>query len=163
MTVISLGLCVVNLKSGGRQHHKGTMLSEPELWSVLAADGWSRRRRYAWLSSLCRSWVFIASIAGAVIVIGVHGMVGFASDIGIHVLVPTLLFPFPRIRIAAPCRAWWSRRSMAVRILDRSCWMSLRLCSAQGIRGRHCLNFVPLANCSSRFPKQDAHDATSYL
>lgn len=42
------------------------------------AGGWSRDKRYA---SLCRSWVFIASIAGVVIVIGVHGMVGFAVDL----------------------------------------------------------------------------------
>jgi hypothetical protein len=41
--------------------------------------------------------------------------------------------------------------------------MDLRLCSAQGIRGRRGLNSIPLANWSSRFPKQDAHDATSYL
>jgi hypothetical protein len=39
MTVISLGLRVVNLRSSGRQRHKGTVLSEPELWGMLAADG----------------------------------------------------------------------------------------------------------------------------
>jgi hypothetical protein len=33
----------------------------------------------------CRLWVFIASIAGTVIIVGVHGMVCFASDVGIHV------------------------------------------------------------------------------
>jgi hypothetical protein len=42
MIVISLGLRVVNLRSGGRQRYKGAMLSEPELWGMLAADGWSR-------------------------------------------------------------------------------------------------------------------------
>jgi len=47
---------------------------------MLAADGWSRGRRCAWFSSLCS---FIASIAGVVIVIDVHGMVGFASDLDI--------------------------------------------------------------------------------
>lgn len=82
--------------------------------------------------------LLIASIAG-VVVIGVHGMVGFASDLGIHVLVPPLLSPFPLIRIVAQCRTWWSKRSMAELVVDRSCWllgMGLRLCSAQGIRGR---------------------------
>jgi hypothetical protein len=68
MTVISSRLRVVNLRSGDRQRHNGAMLSEPELWGMLAADGWSCGRRCAWLSSLCRSWVFIASIAGVVIV-----------------------------------------------------------------------------------------------
>ncbi len=78
MIVISLGLRIVNLRCGGRQRHKGARLSELELWRVPAAGGWSRGRRCAWLSSLCRSWVLITSIAGVVIVIGVHGMVGFA-------------------------------------------------------------------------------------
>jgi len=71
MSVISLGLRVVNLRSGGRQRHKGAMLSEPELWGLLAADGWSRSKRCAWLSSLCKSWGFIATIAGVIIAIGV--------------------------------------------------------------------------------------------
>jgi hypothetical protein len=31
MIVISLGLRVVNLRSGGQQRYKGAMLSEPEL------------------------------------------------------------------------------------------------------------------------------------
>jgi hypothetical protein len=66
MTVISLGLCIVNLRCGGRQRHKGARLSELELWRVPAAGGWSRGRRCAWLSSLCRSWVLITSIAGVV-------------------------------------------------------------------------------------------------
>jgi hypothetical protein len=133
MTVISLGLRVVNLRSGARQCHIGAMLSEPELWGMLAADGWSRVGRCAWLSSLCRSWVFIASIAGVVIVIGVHGMMVYMS--WRLRFSPRLL----RIRIAAPCRAWWSRGSIAVLIVDRSCWMlgmDIRLCSAQGIMGR---------------------------
>jgi len=108
-SVLSLGPRVVNLRCGGRQRHKGARLSEAELWGVSAAGGWSRGRRCAWLSSLCRSWVLIPSIAGIVIVIGVHGMVGFAADLSMHVLVPPFPSQLPRIRIAAPCRAWWSR------------------------------------------------------
>lgn len=42
---------------------------------MLAADGWSRGRPCTRLSSLCRSCVFIASIA--VIIVGVHGIVGW--------------------------------------------------------------------------------------
>ncbi len=38
MTVINLGLRVVNLRSSRRRRHKGAMLSEPELWGMLAAD-----------------------------------------------------------------------------------------------------------------------------
>jgi hypothetical protein len=75
-----------------------------------AADGSSRGRRCAWLSSLCRSWVLILSIAGVVTVIGVYGM-GFATGLSMQVLVPPFPAPLPRIRIAAPCRAWWSRGS----------------------------------------------------
>jgi hypothetical protein len=66
-----------------------------------AAGGWSRGRRYAWLSSLCRSRVLIVSIAGIVIVIGVHGMGGFAA---MQVLVPPFPSPLPCRRIDAPCQ-----------------------------------------------------------
>lgn len=104
-SVISLGLLVVNLRCGGRQRHKGARLSEVELWGVPVAGGWSRGKRYASLSSLCRSWVLIASIAGVVIVIGVHGMVGFAVDLCIRVLVPSL----PRRRLAPQRRVCWAR------------------------------------------------------
>ena len=89
-SVIGLGLRVVNLRSSSRQRHKGARLSEAELWGVPAADGWSRGRCGAWLSSLGRSWVLIASITGIMIVIGVHGMVGSATDLCMCVLVPSL-------------------------------------------------------------------------
>jgi hypothetical protein len=92
-SVISLGLRVVNLRCGGRWRLEWARLSEVELWGVPAVGGWSRGRRCA---SLCRSWVLIASIAGVVIVIGVYGMVGFAVDLGMRVLVPSL----PRRRLA---------------------------------------------------------------
>ena len=55
------------------------------------AGGWSHGRCYASLSSLCRSWVLIASIV--VIVIGVHGIVDLAADLCIHVLVRRRLVP----------------------------------------------------------------------
>ena len=61
-----------------------------ELWGVLVADGWCHGRRYVWLSSLYRVWVLIVSIAGVVIVISIHGIVGVAADLCMYVLVPSL-------------------------------------------------------------------------
>jgi hypothetical protein len=73
---------------------------------VPAIGGWSCGRRCTWLSSLCRTWVLIASIAAVVIVIDVCGIAGFAADLGMLVLVSPLLSTLPRIRIAAPYRTW---------------------------------------------------------
>lgn len=116
----------------------------------------------------CRSWVFIASIAGTVIIVGVHGMVSFASDVGLHVwcLRFSPRFPASGSPLRSGLGAAGAEGVWPLLIVDRSCWMlgmGLRLCSAQGIRGKRCVNFVPLANCSSRFPKQDVHNTTSYL
>jgi hypothetical protein len=69
---------------------------------VLVADGWCHGRRYAWLLSLCRLWVLIASIAGIIIGIGVYRIVAVAAaDLFMRVLVPPLLSPFPRLRLVA--------------------------------------------------------------
>jgi hypothetical protein len=38
-SVISLRLCIVNLRSGGQQHYKVARLSKAKLWDILAADG----------------------------------------------------------------------------------------------------------------------------
>jgi hypothetical protein len=92
-SVISLGLRVVNLRYSDRWRLEWARLFEMELWGVPAVDNWSRGRRCA---SLYKSWVLIASIAGVMIVIGVYGMVGFAVDLGMRVLVPSL----PRRRLA---------------------------------------------------------------
>jgi hypothetical protein len=61
---------------------------------VLMADGWCHGRRYAWLLSLCRLWVLIASIAGIIVAVA-------AADLFMRVLVPPLLSPFPRLRLVA--------------------------------------------------------------
>jgi hypothetical protein len=61
-----------------------------ELWSVLIADGWCYNRRYKWLSPLYRAWVLVISIAGVVIIISIHRIVGVAADLCISVLVPLL-------------------------------------------------------------------------
>jgi hypothetical protein len=68
MSVINLGLRVVDLRCGGRQRHKGARLSEAELWGLPGAGGWCRGRRWAWLSALYRSWVLVACIACVMIV-----------------------------------------------------------------------------------------------
>jgi hypothetical protein len=94
--VINLRLRVVNLRCGVRQCHKGATLSDVELWGMSAGGSQSRGRRWAWLSSLCRSWVLVACIVGVVIVIGVRGMVGVADDLYMRALVPSL----PRRRLA---------------------------------------------------------------
>lgn len=53
--MINLRLRVINLRCDGRQRHKGAMLSDVELWDMSTGGGWSRGRRWAWFSSLCRS------------------------------------------------------------------------------------------------------------
>ena len=63
---------------------------------MFVGGGWSRSRRWAWLSSLCRLWVLVACIVGVVIVIGVRGMVGVANNLYMRALVPSL----PRRRLA---------------------------------------------------------------
>jgi hypothetical protein len=98
--VINLRLHAVNLRCSGRQCHKGATLSDVELWGMFARGGWSRGRRWAWLSSLCRSWVLVACIIGVVIIIGVRGIVGVADDLCIRALVPSL----PRSRLAVQRR-----------------------------------------------------------
>lgn len=55
------------------------------------ADGWRYGRRYTWLSSLCRSWVLVVSIAGIMVVTGVRGIIGFATNLYIYLLVHSLL------------------------------------------------------------------------
>lgn len=106
MSVINLELRVVNLRCGSRQRHKGARLSEGELWGVPAAGGWSRGRHCALLSSLCRLCILIPST-----VIGVHGTVGFAADLSMHVLVAPFPSSLPRNRIPAPWQAPWSRET----------------------------------------------------
>jgi hypothetical protein len=98
-SVIYLRLRVVNLRCGGRQRHKGARLSDVELWGVPLAGGWSRGRRCASLSSLCRSWFLVACIVCVEIVISVHGIVGAAADLCMYVLVPSL----PRRKLAPQC------------------------------------------------------------
>jgi len=104
--VINLRLRVVNLRCGGRQCQEGATVSDVELWGMSTGGGWSRGRRWAWLSSLCRSWVLVTCIVGVVIVIGVRGMVGVAADLCMRVLVPSL----PRRRLAHQRRGGWGRR-----------------------------------------------------
>jgi hypothetical protein len=75
---------------------QGARLSEAEFWGMPAAGGWSCGRRYVCLSSLCKSWVLIANILGAMVIIGVHGKVSIAINLYIRILVPSL----PRHRLA---------------------------------------------------------------
>lgn len=118
------------------------------------------------------SWVLIASITGVMIVIGVYGMVAVAADLFMPVLVPPLPSPLPRLRLGAGpggaeglevlrevLEVWQCSTLIGV----AGCLMDCRLCSAQGIGRRHYLRCVPLATYSSKCPKRDAHDVTSYL
>jgi hypothetical protein len=43
-----------------------------------------------WFLSLYKLWVLIISIIGVVIVIGVYRIVGVATNLYIHILVPSL-------------------------------------------------------------------------
>lgn len=94
--VINPRLRVVNLRCSGQQYYKGAILSDIELWDISAGGDWSRGRHWVWLSLLCRSWVLVTCIVGIVIIIGIRGMVGIATDFCICVLVPSL----PRYRLA---------------------------------------------------------------
>lgn len=95
--VDNLRLRFVNFRSGGRARYKGTKLSE--LLGVLLGGGRSHGRRWAWLSSLYRSWVLVACITGVLSIIAVRDIVGIAINLCIYVLMP-----------AFPCRRFVLQR-----------------------------------------------------
>ena len=89
MSVIGLGLRVVNLRYGSRQRRMGAKLSEAELWGVL-----------------CGSWFAVGAARRfvALQVVGPHrqchrypGRLDFAVALRMHVLVPSPSLPRRRL------------------------------------------------------------------